>query len=57
MPFYLSKDMFDTVVISVAFDVGIEIVSQTGVFQRQRAVDENHIVNVVFLAELCEKLL
>jgi len=32
--------------------------SATGVFQRMRAIDEKHsIVNIVFLAGLCEKLL
>jgi len=49
--FYLSKDMFDAVAISVAFISGIEAVTVAGVFQRCRAVDEKHGVDdVVFLS-------
>jgi len=54
--FYLSKDTFDAVAISVTFVAEIEPVTGAGVFQRCRAVDENHgVVDVVFLAQLREE--
>ena len=56
--FYLSKDTFDAVSISVVFVAEIEAVTRAGVFQRCRAVDEKHgVVDVVFLAKFSEEYL
>jgi len=50
-PFYLSKDRFDAVAISVAFVAEIEAVTRAGVFQWYNHVNEKHVVvDVVFLA-------
>ena len=54
--FYLSKDTFDAVAISVAFVAEIEAVTGAGVFQRRRTVDKKHgVVDVVFLAQFREE--
>ena len=54
--FYLSKDTFDAVAISVAFIAEIEPVTVAGFFQGRRPVDEKHgVVDVVFLAQFREE--
>jgi len=54
--FYLSKDTFAAVAISVVFVPEIEPVTRTGVFQRRRTIDEKHgVVDVVFLAQFREE--
>jgi len=51
--FYLTKDTFDAVAISVAFVSEIEAVSATSIVQWGRAIDEKHrVVDVVFLTQL-----
>ncbi|ELZ26879.1 hypothetical protein C475_08091 [Halosimplex carlsbadense 2-9-1] len=58
MSFYLAKDTFGTVTISLVFVCEIETVSTTRFFQRGSIVDEKHgVVGILFLAEFAEKYL
>ncbi len=48
--FYIPKDTFDAIAISMAFVAKIEAVTRAGVFQRFRTIDEKHDVDdAVFL--------
>jgi len=54
--FYLTKDTFDAIAVSVAFVSVFEPVATTRCLQRYRAIDEKDgVADVVFLAKFGEE--
>ena len=54
--FYLPKDTFDAVTISISLVSEIEVMSLTSFFQWRGVIEEKHgVINCVFLTEFTEE--